>query len=89
MCKSLFVLLLTSAFSLSVLAAGPESASNPQPLTNKSYSCWAKDYENLYFAGGTYSHYSSAQSSALKSCRQGSLAPETCRVVECKKMIHF
>lgn len=48
------------------------------------YTCHAKDYENLWFSGHSSESAEEARESAIRNCRQGSQAPETCQVQVCE-----
>lgn len=73
--KFVVISLLLSAFAVSVNADFETSSGG--------YVCHAKDYENLWFQGWSADSVADAEESAIRACRQGSLAPETCEVRAC------
>jgi hypothetical protein len=76
------MMILLSAFSFPAFAGGQGQEEDEDTVPH--YVCYAKDYENLWHQGVTSPDSHVARASALKQCRQNSLAPETCQVMSCE-----
>lgn len=72
--KLMMISFLMSAFAV--------SAGADYQASSETFTCYAKNYENLWFSG-TANTFEAAREAAMKSCRQNAQAPETCQVRTC------
>jgi hypothetical protein len=80
------IIFLVSAMTLPAFAGGQDQGpgKGDEDQEPGTYVCWAQDYEHLWYQGYPAGEYERARESAHRTCRQNSLAPETCNVMSCE-----